>query len=301
MDENRVKQIMAELEKLYPEARPELNFSNPFEVLIATILSAQCTDKRVNMVTARLFPEYPDAYAMSKLEPEQLEPMIRECGLYRNKAKNVVRGWLNAIATGSTANRIPENVSDRQILQWKRQCESEIAKRGLQFHDIGHGWASKAFGFDEDFRKRITAKEIGAPQEVYDDPTNLFVAKFLGTPPINVFEGTVRGEKLYVGEAAVLDVPGVKDQPVYVGIRPEGFVVDPNGALTCNLSGVDVMGRDVSLVTTHTASLNPVVRSIVDADAAKNASGITVSYSLKPHKVFLFNKETEERVYFEVK
>ena len=144
-------------------------------------------------------------------------------------------------------------------------------------------------------------QQIGAPQDVYDDPTNLFVAKFLGTPPINVFEGTVRGEKLYVGEAAVLGVPGVKDQPVYVGIRPEGFVVDPNGALTCNLSGVDVMGRDVSLVTTHSASLNPVVRSIVDADAAKNASGITVSYSLKPHKVFLFNKETEERVYFEVK
>ena len=144
-------------------------------------------------------------------------------------------------------------------------------------------------------------QQIGAPQAVYDDPTNLFVAKFLGTPPINVFEGEVKAEKLYVGDSAVLDVPGVQDQPVYVGIRPEGFIVDPNGALTCNLSGVDVMGRDVSLVTTHAASLNPVVRSIVDADAAKNANGITVSYSLKPHKVFLFNKETEERVYFEVK
>ena len=173
-------------------------------------------------------------------------------------------------------------------------------------------------------------QQIGAPQDVYDDPTNLFVAKFLGTPPINVFEGYVKGEKLYLGGKATeileadnsvpaayasptvvgyaydggeyaMDVPGVQDQAVYVGIRPEGFVVDPNGALTCNLSGVDVMGRDVSLVTTHSASLNPVVRSIVDADAAKNANGITVSYSLKPHKVFLFNKETEERVYFEVK
>ena len=144
-------------------------------------------------------------------------------------------------------------------------------------------------------------QQIGAPQDVYDDPTNLFVAKFLGTPPINVFEGNVQGEKLYVGASAVLDVPGVADQPVYVGIRPEGFIPDANGPLTCNLSGVDVMGRDVSLVTTHEASLNPVVRSIVDADAAKNANGVTVSYSLKPHKVFLFNKETEERVYFEVK
>ncbi|MBE5772729.1 MAG: endonuclease III [Clostridiales bacterium] len=90
MDQMRVSEIMSALEKLYPEARPELNFSNPFEVLIATILSAQCTDKRVNMVTARLFPQYPDAYAMAKLEPEELEPMIRECGLYRNKAKNIV-------------------------------------------------------------------------------------------------------------------------------------------------------------------------------------------------------------------
>ncbi len=144
-------------------------------------------------------------------------------------------------------------------------------------------------------------QQIGAPQDVYDDPTNLFVAKFLGTPPINVFEGIVSGGKLYIDNAAVLDVPGVEDQPVYIGVRPEGFIPEVNGPLTCNLSGVDVMGRDVSFVTTHPASLNPVVRSIVDADAAKMATGATVSYSLKPHKVFLFNKETEERVYFEVK
>ena len=90
MDAARAAQVMQELEKLYPEARPELNISNPFETLVATILSAQCTDKRVNMVTARLFPQYPDAFAMAKLEPEELEPMIRECGLYRNKAKNIV-------------------------------------------------------------------------------------------------------------------------------------------------------------------------------------------------------------------
>ena len=90
MDAVRAAEVMRELEKLYPEARPELNFSNPYETLIATILSAQCTDKRVNMVTERLFPLFPDAFAMAKLEPEDLEPHIRECGLYRNKAKNIV-------------------------------------------------------------------------------------------------------------------------------------------------------------------------------------------------------------------
>lgn len=90
MDAARAQEVMQQLEGLYPEARPELNFSNPFETLVATILSAQCTDKRVNLVTVRLFPQYPDAFAMAKLEPEELEPMIRECGLYHNKAKNIV-------------------------------------------------------------------------------------------------------------------------------------------------------------------------------------------------------------------
>jgi len=90
MEVARVERILDELMKLYPEARPELDFTNPYETLVATILSAQCTDKRVNMVTSRLFPKYPDAFAMAQLTPEELEPMIRECGLYRNKAKNII-------------------------------------------------------------------------------------------------------------------------------------------------------------------------------------------------------------------
>ena len=90
MEAVHVDRILEELMKLYPEAKAELHFSNPYETLVATILSAQCTDKRVNMVTARLFPEYPDAFAMAQLTPEELEPKIKECGLYRNKAKNII-------------------------------------------------------------------------------------------------------------------------------------------------------------------------------------------------------------------
>ena len=141
-------------------------------------------------------------------------------------------------------------------------------------------------------------QQIGKPQEVYDDPTNLFVAKFLGTPPINVFEGRVAGGKLYLGEDAVLDVPGVDDQEVFVGIRPEGFIIDDNGAFAANVSNIEVMGRDVSVVSTHVASVNPVVRSIVDADTVADGEVKTVRFSLKPHKVFLFNKETEQRIRF---
>ncbi len=143
-------------------------------------------------------------------------------------------------------------------------------------------------------------QQIGAPQEVYDDPINLFVAKFLGTPPINVFSGKVEGEKLYIGDAAVLDVKGVEDQEVTVGVRPEGFILDNDGPLVCNLNSVEVMGRDVSVVSSHECALVPNIRSIIDADNKVEAKA-TVSYSLKPHKVFLFAKETEQRVRFEVK
>ena len=140
-------------------------------------------------------------------------------------------------------------------------------------------------------------QQIGKPQDVYDDPANLFVAKFLGTPPINVFEGEISGGKLFIGGNPVLDV-NVDDQPVFVGIRPEGFNLDENGAFVSALSNIEVMGRDVSIVSKHPASLNPVVRSIINSDAKIDATAKEIAFSLKPHKVFLFNKETEERIYF---
>ena len=144
-------------------------------------------------------------------------------------------------------------------------------------------------------------QQIGKPQEVYDDPANLFVANFLGTPPINVFSGRVEGGKLFIGGDCVLTVGGLEDQEVTVGIRPEGFILDENGPLTCQLNNVEVMGRDVSVVSTHAASLKPSVRSIIDADDRSGLNGEVVRYSVKPHKLFVFHNETEKRLAFEVK
>ena len=90
MSRTDVTRVLDALGALYPEARAELNFSNPFETLIATILSAQCTDKRVNQVTEVLFARYPDAQAFAALTQEELEPEIKECGLYHAKAKNIL-------------------------------------------------------------------------------------------------------------------------------------------------------------------------------------------------------------------
>ena len=87
---NNHETILAELERLYPDAKPALHFENPYQLLVAVILSAQCTDVKVNMVTPALFADYPSAAALAAAEPETIEPYIKTCGLYHNKAKNLV-------------------------------------------------------------------------------------------------------------------------------------------------------------------------------------------------------------------
>ncbi len=166
-------------------------------------------------------------------------------------------------------------------------------------------------------------QQIGRPQDVYDNPANLFVAKFLGTPPINVFHGRLLDGQLCIGEEAVLSVrelqaPSFGDvsssagnasgagnsevlsdaarQDVYVGIRPEGFIVQEDGPFSCTLKGVEVMGRDISVLSYNNASLNPTVRSIIGAQYHVDAGSGAVRFALNPRKVLLFAKDTETRI-----
>ena len=134
----------------------------------------------------------------------------------------------------------------------------------------------------------VNSQQIGKPQEVYDNPVNLFVAKFLGTPPINVFEGAVRGETVYIGEDAVLPAKGVPDQEIYLGIRPEGFLLQEDGPLHCSLGGVEVMGRDISIVCTHKCAPGTQIRAIIGAENAVDTACPTARFAVKPNKAFLF-------------
>src|SRR5580658_4639962 len=85
----RTQKIISALKRTYPDAHCELNFSSPLELLIATILSAQCTDKRVNLVTAELFKKYRTAKDFAEADISELEQDIRSTGFYKNKAKNI--------------------------------------------------------------------------------------------------------------------------------------------------------------------------------------------------------------------
>jgi endonuclease-3 len=86
----RAKRLVTELAVLYPDAHCALTFENPLHLLVATILSAQCTDRRVNLVTPALFARYPDARAFAEADPKELQKLIKPTGFFRNKAKNII-------------------------------------------------------------------------------------------------------------------------------------------------------------------------------------------------------------------
>ena len=141
-------------------------------------------------------------------------------------------------------------------------------------------------------------QQMGAPQEVYNSPANLFVAQFLGTPPINVFAGEVKGEKIYVGEDCVGDAKGIKDQKVSVAIRPEGFVLaneKDKDVLHAECEMIQVMGRDISVVAKNEFCTKPTFKAIISADDKVNPG--KVALKVKPHKIFIFDSETDERIY----
>ena len=141
--------------------------------------------------------------------------------------------------------------------------------------------------------------QVGKPQDVYDDPANQFVAQFLGTPQINMFSGRIDNGSLYIGPEKVMDISCECDRTeVTVGVRPEGFEVDPNGRLTCDLRNIEVMGRDISIVSTNEASQAEQIRSIVNSDMDYGAIKDKVRFRLKPHKVFIFKPDTGERIIF---
>ena len=89
MTREKKMQILEKLEEMYPQAKAELVFSNPYEMLVATMLSAQCTDKQVNKVTPAVFARYPDANAMAEARVEDLYPMVKSCG-FKSKAGNII-------------------------------------------------------------------------------------------------------------------------------------------------------------------------------------------------------------------
>ncbi|MEX1377914.1 MAG: endonuclease III [Eubacteriales bacterium] len=107
---NNNDKILQELEQMYPDARCALNHRTPFELLVATILSAQCTDVRVNIVTSTLFQDYNTPRDFAELKYEELEPMIKSCGVYKNKSRSIIN--TSRILLEEYSSKVPETMEE---------------------------------------------------------------------------------------------------------------------------------------------------------------------------------------------
>jgi endonuclease-3 len=105
-----VRAVLRVLERLYPDAACTLDHDGPLQLLVATILSAQCTDERVNQVTPELFRRFPDARALARADPAELEEAIRPTGFFRNKAKSI-QGMARALVERH-GGRVPESLEE---------------------------------------------------------------------------------------------------------------------------------------------------------------------------------------------
>jgi endonuclease-3 len=114
MGENRIKEILKIFEKLYPDVKTALKYDTPFQLLVATMLAAQSTDKQVNKVTSRLFKKYSGPEDFARLNPEDLEKEIRGCGLYRNKSKNIIEA--SRVIIDKYKGEVPRNLNDLMSL-----------------------------------------------------------------------------------------------------------------------------------------------------------------------------------------
>ena len=232
--------------------------------------------------------------------------LVQIDGLMDRKPKELSGGQQQRVAIARALVKIPRvllldeplsNLDARLRLQTREELRRIQRETGVTTIFVTHD-QEEAMSISDLIivMKEGKVHQIGKPQDVYDEPANLFVAQFLGTPQINVFEGEIRNGKVRIGDEDVLDADGKADRAVWVGIRPEGFIPDPEGPFTCRMDRVEVMGRDVSVVSTHEKMTGKCVRSIVSSENRFDPDQKEVRFHLKPHKVFLFDRESEERV-----
>ncbi len=189
------------------------------------------------------------------------------------------------------------NLDARLRLQTREEIKRIQSETGITTVFVTHD-QDEAMSISDEIvvMKDGIVQQIGKPQNVYDNPSNLFVSKFLGTPPITVFDAKISNGGIYIGNDRIIDCPSQMDKDVFVAIRPEGFVPHESGALRCALSGVEVMGRDISILATNESSLVPIIRTIVNSDTNLNFQEKEIKFNIKPEKCFIFDKETENRI-----
>ena len=244
-------------------------------------------------------------------KPEAKERALEAAGLVQiqdlmaRKPSELSGGQQQRVAIARALVKMPNvllldeplsNLDARLRLQTREEIKRIQQETGITTVFVTHDQEEAMSICDEMVVMKLgVVQQMGEPQKIYDDPDNLFVANFLGTPPINIFTGEIKDGVVYIGEEAIASTE-FADQQIYVGVRPEGFIHAEDGVLTLKLENIEVMGRDKSIISTHPQSTKPTVRSIIDSDVVVDKAASVVKFNIKPNKLFLFNRESEMRL-----
>ncbi|MBQ3274336.1 MAG: endonuclease III [Christensenellaceae bacterium] len=163
MDKKYFDTVLSRLKKEYGEETSALEFSNPYELLIATILAAQCTDKRVNIVTKDLFRLYPDAASQAEADIKDVEDCIRSCGFYRNKAKNIIA--CAAMLRDEFGGEVPEDMESlTQLPGVGRKTANVVRAFGFGLPampvDTHVGRVARRLGFSESGNPDVVERDL---------------------------------------------------------------------------------------------------------------------------------------------
>ena len=187
------------------------------------------------------------------------------------------------------------NLDARLRLQTREEIKRIQRETGITTIFVTHDQEEAMSISDEIVLMELGIKQqVGIPQEVYDHPENLFSAKFLGTPPINIFEGSIKSKKLVLN-GNIIGKINSKNADVLIGIRPEGFVMDEKGTLDLVVDMVETIGRDTSLIIENPTKNGETFRAIVDSQH-RIKPGDVVKTSVNPLKTFVFNPNTGELI-----
>ena len=187
------------------------------------------------------------------------------------------------------------NLDARLRLQTREEIKRIQRETGITTIFVTHDQEEAMSISDEIVLMELGIKmQVGEPQDVYDEPENLFVAKFLGTPPINVYKGKiVKGEIELNG--SIIGKTKAPDQEVVIGIRPEGFKISKTADFELEVKMVETIGRDTTLIINDSQDTERSSRVIVDS-SNRVKPGDKIKFTIKPNKLFLFNKETGEKI-----
>jgi multiple sugar transport system ATP-binding protein len=321
--ERKVKDILKALKVTYSDLKVYFDKEHTKLFLIVTKVGKKNTDAAIEAIKSKLDlsdvqVEQKQALTHRKLTKEERYDIVHETArlvqveeYLERKPSQLSGGQQQRVAIARALVKKPKvllldeplsNLDARLRLQTREEIRRIQKETGITTVFVTHDQEEAMSISDEIVVMKLgEEQQIDSPQKVYNSPSNLFVAQFLGNPPINVFSGSVKGGKIMIGGDCIYTTKTkLEDQDIYIAIRPEGMTVEDEKeslGFKADVDQVQVLGRDLYIVAKNPNCAKPTFKVIIQNNDALYAGSIKLA--VKANKFFIFSKKNEERIYID--